>query len=84
MAKYSSLYVIAGKREDGTYGVMRTCGRIVMVYHTKEEAEKAKNDTRGFLNPIVVDVGAIVDRNLMFGDKGNKLEGWLNISSRMK
>ena len=61
MKKYKPIYVQAGKLDNGTYGIVRTCGDMVIIYNTEKEA---KEDDRSF---IVVDIGLIVDMGLMEG-----------------
>ena len=73
MVKYQPIYVRAGRREDGTYGILRSAD-IVLCYQTKEEAEKSmewKTDD------VIIDIGLIVDRLLLKGD-------FLDISKRRK
>jgi len=79
MVEYKSLYVRAGKRGDGTHGIIRTCGDMVITYDTKKDAEK-DIDT----DEIILDIGAVVDKNLMFGTGKRPHYGWLDISSRRK
>jgi len=68
MVKYKPTYVHAGIREDGTYGIMRSAD-MVIVHNTKEEAEKHLDKERG---NIIIDIGLVVDMNLMEGDGLNK------------
>ncbi len=79
MEEYKPLYVRAGKREDDTYGVMRTCGDMVMIYNTKKDAGKGMDTDQ-----IILDIGTVVDRNLIFGVGGKPHYEWLDISSRRK
>ena len=60
---YKSVYVRAGKREDGTFGLMREGGTLVFGYTTIEEAKRHINKDAPY-ETTIVDVGAIVDRNL--------------------
>lgn len=62
---YKPLYVIAGKRENGTWGLMRTLGKIVYGYTNIKEVKRERKDYKSSIyETIIVDVGAIVDPNI--------------------
>ena len=73
MVKYQPIYVRAGRREDGTYGILRSAD-IVLCYQTKEEAEKGR---KWKTDDVIIDIGLIVDKLLLKGD-------FLDISKRRK
>ncbi|MEK6918330.1 MAG: hypothetical protein AABW51_05270 [Nanoarchaeota archaeon] len=64
---YKSFYVHVGKREDGTYGIMRT-GRFIFVYHSKTEAEKDTNNKE----VVILDIGPFVDEKRLILQDGKK------------
>ena len=70
---YKSVYVRAGKREDGTFGVIRDGGRVVFGYTSLKEAQE-NIDKNAPYETIIVDVGAIVDQNL------DRTKPWTDIS----
>lgn len=76
---YKSLYVIAGKREDGTYGLMRTAADTVYCFDTPEEANR--NGTR-FFGEIILDIGLLVDPKIK-RCKG-KYRNQIDVSKRLK
>ncbi|MBU1199833.1 MAG: hypothetical protein KKF46_07590 [Nanoarchaeota archaeon] len=70
---YKSLYVIAGKREEGTYGIMRQRpSNAVNCFDEPEEAERARIEDDSVLETIVVDIGLLLDTNIK--RKGNTLD----------
>ncbi len=79
MKEYKSMYVRAKKEKDGVYEITKTCGIMIVIYNTKEQAEKSKD-----MDEIIIDIGTVADRNLMFEKKGELHPGWLDISNRVK
>ena len=76
---YKSLYVLAGKREDGTYGILRNpaCD-TVRCFDTPAEAKTASQRACLTFEPISIDIGLLVDPKI-------KREGNLiDISERVK
>jgi len=75
---YESLYVIAGKREDGTFGIFRNRPMdTVNCYDTPEEAEKAREEMRSVRDTVVIDIGLLVDGNIP--REGNTLDASVRI-----
>ena len=62
---YKSFYVLAAKREDGTYGIIRdsACDTIQR-FDTPEEAEIGVTGSVWREKAVVVDIGLLVDPDL--------------------
>ena len=75
---YESLYVIAGKREDGTFGIFIN-GPLDTVdcYDAPEQAEKERVKMRSVCETVVVDIGLLVDKNIP--REGNTLDASVRI-----
>jgi len=75
---YESLYVIAGKRKNGTFGILRNRPfDTVDCYDTSEEAEKAREERKSVGETVVMDIGLLVDKNIP--RKGNALDASVRI-----
>ena len=75
---WESLYVIAGKIEDGTFGIFRNRPTdTVNCYDTPEEAEEARKKKNSVYETIVIDIGLLVARNIP--RKGNTLDASVRI-----
>ena len=75
---YQSLYVLAGKREDGTYGIMRNRPLdTVDCFDTAEEAERVRSQRTGVIETIVIDIGLLVDSNIK--REGNTIDASVRV-----
>tara|TARA_Y100000310_G_scaffold322311_1_gene381203 strand:+ start:1423 stop:1707 length:285 start_codon:yes stop_codon:yes gene_type:complete len=80
---YKSTYVIAKKRRDGTYGILRdTPINKVDCFRTPEEAEKHR-DKNCASEEIVIDIGLIIDPNLRPSGRGIRGGKSLDVSPRL-
>ena len=78
---YKSLYVIAGQREDGTYGIMRnTPSDTVDCFDTPQGALCNMRERDPFLQFVAIDIGLLVNSNIK--KKGDVIE--IDFSGRLK
>lgn len=75
MKKHQPCYVFAGRREDGSWGVIRTVDSVK--YYTK--LEKAEEDIKPYRDSrVIIDISLIVDHSLLESSHN----GFMDVSGR--